>query len=88
MATLKRVGDEAGDSGSRVEVIQWKDDGTIDKVVGTYPVVGCSVLVGSVTARSFSNQDYWLTTPVTEILEEKEKYVRFKTQNSEYELFY
>lgn len=88
MATLRRTRDGAGDSGSRVEVIRWKEDGTLDKVIGHYPVVGCSVLVGSLTARSYSNQDYWLTTPVTEILEEKENYVRFKTGNSEYELFY
>jgi len=88
MATLRRVSDGKGDSGSRVEVIRWKEDGKFDKIIGHYPVVGCSVLVGSVTARSYSTQDYWRTTPVTEILEEKENYVRFKTENSEYELFY
>lgn len=29
----------------------------------------------------------WLTTPITEIVEEKENYVKFKTENSVYELF-
>ena len=29
----------------------------------------------------------WLTTPITEIMEEKENYVKFKTENSIYELF-
>jgi len=54
-------------------------------------VVGCSMLVGSVTARSYSDRDYWLTTKVTEILEEKEEdgnlYVRFKTGNSTYQFW-
>jgi hypothetical protein len=29
----------------------------------------------------------WQTTPVTEILEEKDNYIRFRTENSIYELF-
>ena len=29
----------------------------------------------------------WQTTPVTEILEEKDNYIRFSTENSIYELF-
>jgi hypothetical protein len=29
----------------------------------------------------------WQTTPVTEIVEQKDKYVKFKTENSTYELF-
>jgi hypothetical protein len=47
------------------------------------------MLVGSMNARSYSGQDYWLTTPITKILEEINSddvhYVRFKTGNSEYE---
>lgn len=83
---------EVKEQGQRVEAIQWKEDGTFDKVVGHVPTVGCSMLVGSVTARSYSAQDYWLTTKVTEILEEKKnddgtyEYVRFRTENSEYEI--
>ena len=91
MARLSRIGDGAGDSGSRSEAIQWKENGTLDKVVSNRPTLGCSMLVGSVTARSYSRQDYWLTTPVTEILEEKESeegiYVKFKTGNSTYEFW-
>lgn len=90
MAILKRVGDGAGDMGARSEAIKWTSDGKFDKVVGRYPTVGCSMLVGSISARSYSDQDYWLTTEVTEILEEKEdedkgKYFKFKTGNSIYE---
>ena len=29
----------------------------------------------------------WQTTPVTEIVEQKEDYIKFKTENSNYELF-
>lgn len=87
MGVLKRKGDGAGDQGARVEAIRWNEDGTFKEVEGNRPIVGCSLLVGSVTARSYSRQDYWLTTKVTEILEEREDYVRFKTGNSEYELF-
>jgi hypothetical protein len=85
MATLRRISDGAGDSGARSEAIKWKEDGTIDSVVSNRPTLGCSMLVGSVTARSYSDQDYWLTTPVTEILEESDDYVKFKTGNSIYE---
>jgi hypothetical protein len=87
MASLKRVHDGAGDQGARVEAIRWNEDGTFKGVEGDRPIVGCSLLVGSITARSYSNQDYWITTKVTEILDEREDYVRFKTGNSEYELF-
>jgi len=95
MAKLRRVSDGAGDEGSRVEAIQWDENGVFEKVVDNKPVVGCSLLVGSVTARSYSEKDFWLTTPVSEILEEKysEKdpnrlvYSKFKTGNSIYELW-
>lgn len=94
MATLRRLSDGAGDQGSRVEAIQWNEDGTFKEVVDNKPTVGCSFLVGSITARTYSDHDYWLTTPVTEILEEKfDKkdsgkliYCKFKTENSIYEL--
>jgi hypothetical protein len=88
MPRLIRESDGEGESGARSEAIQWKEDGTFDKIVSNRPVVGCSMLVGSVTARSYSNRDYWLTTKVTEILEEREEdgrlYVKFKTGNSIY----
>ncbi len=52
MAKLIRESDGEGESGARSEAIQWKEDGTFDKVVSNRPVVGCSMLVGSVTART------------------------------------
>ena len=45
--------------------------------------------VGSPFGRTFLAQDWWQTTLITEILEERtedgREYVRFKTGNSEYE---
>lgn len=83
---------EFKESGQRIEAIAWNEDGSFKEVAGSVPTVGCSMLVGSITARTYSNQDYWLTTKVTEILEEKKtedglyEYVRFRTENSEYEI--
>jgi hypothetical protein len=81
---------EFKEQGQRVEAIAWNEDRTFKEVVDSKPVVGCSLLVGSVTARSYSSQDYWLTTVVTEILEEERdeeghlEFVKFKTKNSDY----
>jgi hypothetical protein len=89
MAKLKRVSDGRGDEGALSQAIRWyaggKKKGQFKKVVSDRPTVGCSMLVGSVTARSFSTQDYWLTTVVLEIIEDRGDYVRFRTENSEYE---
>jgi hypothetical protein len=89
MANLRRTRDGAGDSGACSQAISWNEDKTLKEVVGRRPTIGCSMLVGSTTARSYAGQDYWLTTAVTEILEEitndDTDYVRFKTGNSVYE---
>jgi hypothetical protein len=86
---LYRTSDSAGDSGAVSEAIEWNEDRTFKQVVSHRPKVGCSLRVGAATARSYSNQDWWLTTTITEIVEEIETeethYVRFKTKNSEYE---
>jgi hypothetical protein len=86
---LRRTRDGEGDSGARSEAIEWNEDGTFKRIYCYTPTLGCSMLVGSMSARSYSVQDYWLTTTITEILEEINSddvhYVRFKTGNSEYE---
>jgi len=79
---------ELKEQGARVQAIAWNEDRTFKEVVAHAPTVGCSLLVGSVTARSYSDQDYWLTTKVTEILEESEVGYKFKTENSIYELIF
>lgn len=84
MVTLTRDSDGAGDSGSLSQAIGWNEDRTFKEVVDYRPVVGCSMLVGSRTGRAYSDQDYWLTTEVLEILEESDNEVKFRTKNSTY----
>jgi hypothetical protein len=73
MATLTKIHKdgrkEFKEQGARVEAIEWNENGTFKSVLSNIPVKGCSMLVGSVTARSYSAQDYWLTTTISEILE-------------------
>lgn len=92
MATLKRITDNKGDQGSLVDAIEWNEDKTFKCVKGHIPIVGCSMMVGSAIARSYSNQDYWLTSIITEILDaiefdDETKFYLFKTKNSIYELY-
>jgi len=46
------------------------------------PAVGFSLIMSP-----FNNYFTWQTTTITEIVEEKEEYIKFKTLNSNYELF-
>ena len=82
MPTLKRLNDGKIVTGKGVTAIKWNKDKSFKEEAGKKPTLGCSVLLfNSIT-------DHWLTTIVTEILEEKEGYVKFKTENSTYELHY
>lgn len=92
--SLVRERDGAGDSGQMSLAItpNGGPDGEHLYEQGAEPRVGVIMRVGSLTARSYSSQDYWQTTPITEILEERTDpkdpeflYVRFKTGNSIYE---
>ena len=90
--SLRRTRDGAGDSGQMSLAIHL-NAGPGDEHVyedGARPQVGAVMRVGSLFARSYSAQDYWQTTPITQIIEERTEddgaeYVRFKTGNSEYE---
>lgn len=88
--SLRRTRDGAGDSGPMSTALFYDEGG--NNVVtedNAMPRVGVAMRVGSLYARSYSAQDWWQTTPITEILEEREtedgEYVRFRTGNSEYE---
>jgi len=87
MARLRRVRDGEMEEGAMSDAISWESGKP--EVVGHRPIVGCAMQVGSITARSYSNRDWWLTTEVTEILEERIEgdllYVKFTTKNSVYE---
>lgn len=84
--SLRRTRDGAGDSGPMSEAIVPKPEGGYPDIeVAARPRVGVAIRVGSPYARSYQAQDWWMTTVITEILEDEPEYVRFKTGNSEYE---
>jgi hypothetical protein len=84
--SLRRVRDGMGDSGHMLRAL---DPKTAEQVGENGDIaIGCAVQCGSIYARSYQHQDWWLTTPITEILEisDDKDYVKFKTGNSLYEL--
>lgn len=90
--SLRRTRDGAGDSGPMsILMVPIFEEGSTTRVAewetnhAARPAVGGLMQVGSPYARTYSGQDYWQTTLITEILEERDDYVRFKTGNSEYE---
>tara|TARA_R110000824_G_scaffold12226_7_gene53669 strand:- start:69752 stop:70030 length:279 start_codon:yes stop_codon:yes gene_type:complete len=91
MPRLVRDRDGEGHYGSRVESynIVEDDDGipVEAELVGHEPMVGCKLLVGTITAGMFSERDFWITTPITEIISETEKEIKFLTGNSRYTFY-
>lgn len=85
--SLYREDGRVGDSGPMCEIL---DSESYKPIEGEhYPRIGCGVRVGSYMARTYAGQDWWCTTPVTEIIEESvdaEGYrsMKFKTRNSIY----
>lgn len=64
-----------------VKWIEWSNDGVINKKFE-------NVAVGRSLIMSPFNIHYtWQTTLVTEVVEQRDNYIKFKTQNSDYELF-
>lgn len=82
---LKRIepNDGAGDSGPMSLALKVENNEIVNG--GNRPKVGYIMRVGSIYSRTYANQDYWTTTYITEILEETDNYVKFKTKNSIYE---
>lgn len=93
--SLHRERDGAGDSGTIFKSLRWpegKEACTLNELTQVGEIgeihLGCAIYCGSVYARSYSQQDWWLTTPVTEFLDVKDDgvniEVRFRTENSIY----
>ena len=61
--------------------VEWNEEGRF-KSKYDKPAVGRSLIMSPFT-MSFT----WQTTTITEIVEEREDYIKFKTQNSNYELW-
>ena len=81
---LVRERDGAGDSGPMSEAAWLDEDGKVQVEENARPRVGVAMKVGTYFARTMSSQDWWMTTPITEILEDEGNRVRFRTGNSVY----
>ena len=86
MAKLIRDRDGEGYYGASVQALEFDGKTPGGKVVGHKPIVGCSLKVGTVTAGTYSNRDWWMTTAITEIISETDDEIKFKTANSTYTL--
>jgi len=78
---LVRERDGLSNVGHKAGWIEWNEDGTF-KELHDEPAVGRSLILDP-QRMSYT----WLTTTVTEILEQKENYIKFATTNSIYELW-
>lgn len=86
MARLTRDRDGEGHYGCVLDALDL--DGTTPggKIVGHEPMIGYCFKISTMTAGMFSTRDWWMTTPVTEIISSTEDMVIFKTGNSTYTL--
>ena len=78
---LIRERDKLVKESARVLWLEWNKDGTF-KDKHDLPALGRSLIMSP-----FNDFFTWYTTTVTEIVEQREDYIKFKTKNSNYELF-
>lgn len=78
---LVRERDGLTKQSKEVKWLEW-DDGGRFKDEHDKPVIGLSLIMSP-----FNQFFTWQTTIITEIVEQKDDYVKFKTKNSNYELF-
>ena len=78
---LVRERDNLIKESARVMWLEWNEDGTF-KENHEQPDIGRSLLMSP-----FNQFFTWQTTEITEIIDQGEDYVKFKTGNSTYELF-
>jgi len=78
---LVRERDNLTLEGEKIRWIDWNENGTFNSAHDE-PKIDRSLIVDP----HYTNYT-WMTTTITEILEQKENYTKFKTTNSVYELF-
>lgn len=78
---LVRERDSLTNYGQEIGWIEWGDDSRF-KEKHDEPAIGRSLILDS-HRISYT----WLTTSVTEIVEQRDDYIKFNTHNSVYELF-
>ena len=64
-----------------IKWLEWNEEGTF-KTNHPLPAPGLSLLMSP-----FNRFFTWQTTTITEIVEQRDGYIKFKTENSNYELF-
>ena len=77
---LVRERDGLINQSKEVKWLEWNDEGRF-KAEHDKPAIGLSLIMSP-----FNNFFTWQTTSVTEIVEERDGYIKFKTENSTYEL--
>lgn len=80
--TLVREGDSLTNKSKDIKWIEWDEEGRF-KAEHKEPAIGRSLIMSP-----FNQFFTWQTTPITEILEESEGYLKFATRNSIYELWH
>ena len=75
--SLNRESDGTGDGGTWIEAFDRDNPG--DNHEQRVLIKGKSVRCGSFYARSYTAQDWWLTTDIEEFLEITEEQVKFRT---------
>ena len=78
---LVRLNDGKSFKSKEVMWLEWNDNGTF-KAKHDTPEIGRSLIMSP-----FNDFYTWQTTDITEIVEKKDNYIKFKTKNSNYELF-
>ena len=78
---LVRERDGLTNQSKDIKWLEWNEDGSFKEQFE-------EVTIGRSLLMSPFNQSFtWQTTNVTEIVEQREDYIKFKTENSNYELF-
>jgi hypothetical protein len=62
--------------------LEWNEDGRVKSYKHDEPLIGRSLIMSP-----FNDYFTWQTTTITEIVEQRDDYIKFKTGNSTYELF-
>jgi hypothetical protein len=78
---LVREHDKLTNQSKDIKWLEWNEEGRF-KEDHNKPAVGRSLLMSP-----FNECFTWMTTNITEILEDQDDYVKFKTKNSTYELY-
>ena len=78
---LVRERDGLTKQSKEVTWLEWNDEGRFKAEHGK-PAIGLSLIMSP-----FNQFFTWQTITITEIVEEREDYIKFKTQNSDYELW-